>query len=155
MVIYPVQTSFASIPLNVILFIDSWFSVTPERIARHIAERCRCDLIVDAFCGAGGNSIQFAFKCERGISIPCIILNNHIINRSLFLVIAIDIDPVKIELAKHNASVYGVADRIEFIIGDFFQVAPSLKADVVFLSPPVQYGRTFLELCFSPTYDID
>uniref|UniRef100_A0A0P6G2W7 Trimethylguanosine synthase n=1 Tax=Daphnia magna TaxID=35525 RepID=A0A0P6G2W7_9CRUS len=96
---------------------DSWFSVTPERIARHIAARCRCDLIVDAFCGAGGNSIQFAFKCER--------------------VIAIDIDPVKIELARHNASVYGVADRIEFIVGDFFQLAPSLKADVVFLSPPV------------------
>jgi hypothetical protein len=48
------------------LSLDSWFSVTPERIARHIADRCRCDLIVDAFCGAGGNSIQFAFKCERG-----------------------------------------------------------------------------------------
>lgn len=47
-------------------FADSWFSVTPERIARHIADRCRCDLIVDAFCGAGGNAIQFAFKCERG-----------------------------------------------------------------------------------------
>lgn len=51
------------------LYLDSWFSVTPERIARHIAARCRCDLIVDAFCGAGGNSIQFAFKCERGISL--------------------------------------------------------------------------------------
>jgi hypothetical protein len=40
--------------------------VTPEKIARHIAWRCQCDLIVDAFCGAGGNAIQFAFKCERG-----------------------------------------------------------------------------------------
>lgn len=48
---------------------DSWFSVTPEKIARHIAERCRCDVIVDAFCGAGGNAIQFAFKCERGVII--------------------------------------------------------------------------------------
>lgn len=54
-----------------------------------------------------------------------------------YSVIAIDIDPTKIELAKHNASVYKVADRIEFIVGDFFQLAPSLKADVVFLSPPV------------------
>ena len=35
-----------------------------------------------------------------------------------------------------NAAVYGVQDRIEFIVGDFFQVLPSLKADVVFLSPP-------------------
>lgn len=52
------------------------------------------------------------------------------------LVIAIDIDPEKIKIARHNAEVYGVADRIEFIVGDFFQVAPLLKADVVFLSPP-------------------
>ena len=95
---------------------EAWFSVTPERIAKHIAKRCRCDLIVDAFCGAGGNAIQFAFTCER--------------------VIAIDIDPVKIQLAKHNAMVYGVADRIEFIVGDYMKLAPSLSADVVFLSPP-------------------
>lgn len=46
--------------------LDSWFSVTPEKIARHIADRCQCDLIIDAFCGAGGNAIQFAFTCERG-----------------------------------------------------------------------------------------
>ena len=52
------------------------------------------------------------------------------------LVIAIDIDPQKIALARHNAAVYGVEDRIEFIVGDFLQVAPTLKADVVFLSPP-------------------
>lgn len=50
--------------------------------------------------------------------------------------VAIDIDPAKIELARHNAAVYGVEDRIEFIVGDFFKVAGDLKADVVFLSPP-------------------
>ncbi|XP_028396845.1 LOW QUALITY PROTEIN: trimethylguanosine synthase-like [Dendronephthya gigantea] len=95
---------------------ESWFSVTPERIAKHIAHRCRCDLIVDAFCGVGGNSIQFAFTCER--------------------VIAIDIDPVKVELARNNARIYGVEDRIEFIVGDYMKLAPTLCADVVFLSPP-------------------
>lgn len=31
---------------------------------------------------------------------------------------------------------YGVADRIQFIIGDFFALAPTLKADVIFVSPP-------------------
>ena len=51
-------------------------------------------------------------------------------------VIAIDIDPKKIALARHNADVYGVADRIEFVVGDFLKLAPSIKADVVFLSPP-------------------
>ncbi|XP_054288289.1 trimethylguanosine synthase-like isoform X2 [Macrosteles quadrilineatus] len=95
---------------------ESWYSVTPEPIATFIAERCRCDLVVDAFCGAGGNAIQLAFTCER--------------------VIAIDIDPHKIELARNNARVYGVEDRIEFITGDFLQLAPHLTADVVFLSPP-------------------
>lgn len=50
--------------------------------------------------------------------------------------IAIDIDPVKIDLARNNAQVYGIADKIEFICGDFLLLAPSLKADVVFLSPP-------------------
>ena len=95
---------------------EGWFSVTPERIAKHIAERCRCDLIIDAFCGVGGNAIQFAFTCER--------------------VIAIDIDPVKITLARHNATVYGVEDRIEFIVGDYMKLIPHLRADVVFLSPP-------------------
>lgn len=50
--------------------------------------------------------------------------------------IAIDIDPNKIELAKHNAEIYGVADKIEFIAGDFLQLADKLVADVVFLSPP-------------------
>lgn len=44
---------------------------------------------------------------------------------------------MKIELARNNAKVYGVDDRIEFIVGNFMELAPSLKADVVFLSPPV------------------
>ncbi|XP_055628978.1 uncharacterized protein LOC129770277 [Toxorhynchites rutilus septentrionalis] len=95
---------------------ESWFSVTPEKVASHTAERCRSDLIVDAFCGCGGNTIQFAFTCAK--------------------VIAIDIDPKKIEMAKHNATVYGVADRIEFITGNFLQLADRLRADAVFLSPP-------------------
>lgn len=92
------------------------FSVTPECIAKHIANICACDTIIDPFCGVGGNAIQFAFTCKK--------------------VIAIDINPLKIEYAKNNARIYGVEDRITFIVGDFFKLAPTLKADVVFLSPP-------------------
>jgi 23S rRNA G2445 N2-methylase RlmL len=62
-----------------------------------------------------------------------ILLTQHLF---CVLVIAIDIDPKKIEIARHNAELYGVADRIQFIIGDYFTLAPTLKADVVFLSPP-------------------
>ncbi|XP_050432452.1 trimethylguanosine synthase-like [Adelges cooleyi] len=95
---------------------ESWYSATPEKVSRMIAKRCACDLIVDGFCGAGSNTIQFALTCKN--------------------VIAIDIDPVKIELARNNAEVYGVSNRIEFIVGDYYTLAPTLKADVVFLAPP-------------------
>uniref|UniRef100_A0A452IGA6 Trimethylguanosine synthase n=1 Tax=Gopherus agassizii TaxID=38772 RepID=A0A452IGA6_9SAUR len=99
---------------------EGWFSVTPEKIAKHIASRVRqsfnCDIVVDAFCGVGGNAIQFALASKR--------------------VIAIDIDPVKISLARNNAEVYGVADQIDFICGDFMLLASHIKSDVVFLSPP-------------------
>lgn len=54
----------------------------------------------------------------------------------MFIVIAIDIDAKKIEMAKHNAGVYNVADRIEFIVGDFLQMFTKLEGDIVFLSPP-------------------
>lgn len=40
--------------------------MTPERVANHIAERCRCDTVIDAFCGVGGNAIAFAKTCQRG-----------------------------------------------------------------------------------------
>ncbi|XP_071410615.1 trimethylguanosine synthase isoform X2 [Pithys albifrons albifrons] len=99
---------------------EGWFSVTPEKIAEHIAVRVsqsfNCDIIVDAFCGVGGNAIQFALTSKR--------------------VIAIDIDPEKLILARNNAEVYGVADQIEFMCGDFMVLAADLQADVVFLSPP-------------------
>ncbi|XP_063779808.1 trimethylguanosine synthase isoform X2 [Pseudophryne corroboree] len=99
---------------------EGWFSVTPEKIAEHIAGRVRhCienAVVVDAFCGVGGNAIQFALAGMK--------------------VIAVDIDPVKLELAYNNAEVYGVADRIEFIRADYMCVACDLKADTVFLSPP-------------------
>ena len=42
-------------------------------------------------------------------------------------VIAIDLDAEKIALARHNAAVYGVADRIEFLVGDFLELGPRLK----------------------------
>ena len=42
-------------------------------------------------------------------------------------VVAIDIDPVKVACARHNAKLYGVADRIEFIVGDYFTLLPHMK----------------------------
>ncbi|WRX27127.1 RNA cap guanine-N2 methyltransferase - like 1 [Theobroma cacao] len=42
-------------------------------------------------------------------------------------VVAIYVDPQKVELAINNARVYGVEDYIDFIVGDFLQLVPSLK----------------------------
>lgn len=68
--------------------------------------------------------------------------------------IALDTSPTRLALARHNAQIYGVADRIEFILSDYLSFAKSYlslpstsrrpnvnlletrKIDVVFLSPP-------------------
>jgi len=42
----------------------------------------------------------------------------------------------QVEMAKHNAAVYNVEQKIEFVIGDCLQLAPHFRVDVVFLSPP-------------------
>lgn len=42
--------------------------MTPEEIARSQAKTCACDLIVDVYAGAGGNTIQFARTCGFGKS---------------------------------------------------------------------------------------
>ncbi|KAL7748773.1 putative diacylglycerol O-acyltransferase tgs1 [Sorochytrium milnesiophthora] len=112
---------------------EGWFSVTPECIARHIAQRCRSGLVVDAFAGMGGNAIQFALTCDR--------------------VVAIDIDPKKIECARHNARIYGVEDKIEFVLADALTWLreTDVQPDVIFLSPPWG-GPEYLQ---QPYYTLD
>ncbi|ESK91336.1 tgs1 protein [Moniliophthora roreri MCA 2997] len=121
--------SLYSTPPGCLLDEEGWYSVTPERIANQIAERCRCHTVLDAFCGVGGNAIAFAKTCQR--------------------VIALDTSPTRLALARHNAQIYGVAHHIEFILSDYITFAKSYlarsstltspkarKIDVVFLSPP-------------------
>lgn len=109
---------FSLFDRGILLDRESWFSVTPEKVAKQTAHRLAGDIIVDAFCGCGGNAIQFAKTCSR--------------------VIAIDIDASKLAMAKHNAGIYGVAHNIEFVHADFlhFAASTSLRPDYVFLSPP-------------------
>ncbi|KAN0129372.1 RNA cap guanine-N2 methyltransferase domain containing protein [Lactarius tabidus] len=111
---------------------ERWYSMMPEAIATRIAERCRCDVVLDMFCGVGGNAIAFARTCER--------------------VIALDMSPTRLALARHNAALHGLSSRIEFVLADFRSFAARIsnatssspsasssltrKIDVVFLSPP-------------------
>jgi 23S rRNA G2445 N2-methylase RlmL len=53
-----------------------------------------------------------------------------------------DSDPVKIAFARNNACIYGVEDRIIFLVGDFFENAHSLqKADGIVTSPPANMTK--------------
>ncbi|ORY77387.1 RNA cap guanine-N2 methyltransferase-domain-containing protein [Protomyces lactucae-debilis] len=121
---------------------ESWYSVTPESLAVQIAQVCASHgarVIIDLFCGAGGNAIAFAAAEE------------------IDMVVAVDSCPVKLACAKQNAAIYGVADKITFIEGDWalmLHVVMQSLADqidtqpLVFLSPPwggPQYNvqRTF------------
>ncbi|XP_064549434.1 trimethylguanosine synthase [Drosophila montana] len=124
---------FSRFDQGILLDRESWFSVTPEKIAKQTARRLASDVVVDAFCGCGGNAIQFANTCSR--------------------VIAIDIDANKLAMAKQNARIYGVSHKIEFIHADFLQFARAtrLRPDVVFLSPPWG-GPDYLK---QATFDIE
>lgn len=60
---------------GVLLDDESWYSVTPERLAHHHAARCVGAVLLDVCCGVGGNTIAFASYCQR--------------------VVAVDVDPLK------------------------------------------------------------
>ena len=83
----------------------------------------RCSVIVDAFAGVGGNAIQFALTCDR--------------------VIAVELSAQRLAIARHNAEVYGVADKIHFICGDFLALAPTLQVCILTVLFPIclQHGK--------------
>lgn len=101
---------------------EGWYSVTPEKVARQIANRFKGKTVVaDFFSGPGGNCIQFA-------------LNGSV-------VIGIENSEHRIKMALNNAKVYGVRHLMEFIHGDVFEVIPMLRKNVgaieaIFMSPP-------------------
>lgn len=88
--------------------------LTPEALALALARPYAGRRVVDATCGAGGNAIGFARAgCE---------------------VVAVDRNARMLELARHNARIYGVVDRIRFVHGRAETL--DLKGDVLFLDPP-------------------
>ncbi|KAJ6171327.1 RNA methylase family protein [Penicillium chermesinum] len=108
---------------------DAWFGVTPEpvaeQIAIQIAEACPTgrSILVDAFAGAGGNTIAFAKTGHWK------------------RVYAIEKDSATLQCAKHNAKIYGVANKITWFEGDCFEILRNVLKDlspysVIFASPP-------------------
>lgn len=120
---------------------ESWFSITPEIIAKHIAQRCleqfkknnkTINTVLDCFSGCGGNTIPLADICN--------------------IVIAVDIDPKKILKLVHNSQIYNASEHIYPICEDVYNVLKSFQADqnlqnkvdIIILSPPwggVDYSK--------------
>jgi SAM-dependent methyltransferase len=92
------------------------YSLTPEALALAIGERAAGRRVIDAGCGAGGNAIGFA--------------------RAGCAVVAIERDAGRLADARHNARLYGVADRITFRAGAVDAVLPGLSSDILFVDPP-------------------
>lgn len=92
--------------------------------------------MIDCFAGVGGNTIHFALsgRWER--------------------VYGIEKDAEVLACARHNAEIYGVADQIEWIEGDCFEILKDVVGRdggdgtrvVLFGSPP--WGGAFTSLFF-------
>ena len=126
---------------------EMWYSVTPESIGLHIANRMismiNCDgqvssdtavgdtsntqrvdsekeiVIIDAFCGCGGNSIAFAR-----------LNNNKDLNGSntRVKVIAVDNNLSRLKMAANNASIYGISkEDIVLVHADAVEVVNAYK----------------------------
>lgn len=115
-------TLFSRFDRGIQLDDEMWFSVTPEPIAIEqalvAAAGSGAGVVIDGFCGAGGNTIQLARA------------GGH-------FAVGLDIRPDRVRQAWRHAALYGQRRRCDFVVADF-RSAPRLfrRADGVFLSPP-------------------
>jgi len=91
--------------------------LTPEAVALALAARTH-GVVIDGTCGAGGLAIALART------------------PSVARVIAVDVHAERLAMARHNAGIYGVADRIEFVCADVAEVLAERAADWLVLDPP-------------------
>lgn len=114
---------------------EGLFSAKPEAIALHIARLLPGSTVLDAFCGVGGSAIGFARAGKR--------------------VLAVDTNAERIDMARHNAKLYGVEAQIDFVVGDCRALLESGSFDSVYLDPqwggPDYYSLTSFTLAhFAP-----
>lgn len=121
---------FSRFDEGVVLDEESFYSITPESLALHMARRVgnKGCLGIDWFNGCGGNAIQMASRREEvGFMIGC------------------DIDVGKLRMSKKNAEVYNVDLNIDFVLCDStnnlscFRTSTTTKQptfDISILSPP-------------------
>jgi trimethylguanosine synthase len=89
---------------------EAWYGVSQELVASKIAHHVAVmtpgskSILIDAFCGVGGNTIAFALsgRWKR--------------------VYGIEKDAATLECARRNAEIYGVKDKITWFLGDSFEL---------------------------------
>ena len=79
-------------------------------IPKFHVERLSCDIAIDPFGGVGGNAVQLATTCKQ--------------------VLVSDINMDRLLLARHNAKVYGVEMKMDFVCGDFLKMAPHYQVSL-------------------------
>ncbi|KAH0479377.1 MAG: hypothetical protein KVP17_002195 [Porospora cf. gigantea B] len=96
---------------------DAWQEVTPEAVAAHAAERLiriggqsATPTVVDCCSGVGGNLIQLAMAGLKTTGV--------------------EMCPRRLQHSRHNAAIYGVEDRINFILADVITWAADVKVDI-------------------------
>jgi len=107
---------------------ESWYSITPQLIAEYTARySLQCAVakdiplrtVLDCFCGCGGNSIAFAVLMNPKDPEQSVDKNGDDCND--IKVIGVEIDPIKIEHLRHNASIYGVhPNQLQLICSDVY-----------------------------------
>lgn len=100
------------------------YSVKAEEIALEIANTITWNVILDGFCGIGGSAIAFARAGKK--------------------VITVDIDCNRLNMARNNARLYWVDEKITFIHGNILEIIPAWGYDSIHFDPP-WWGIKYLE----------
>lgn len=86
-------------------------------LLRHVVDRVE-GLVLDMGTGSGVQAIAAASKPE------------------VFRVVAVDVNPDAVEVARRNAVEAGVLDKIDFQVGDLFEGFGDVRFDWVLFNPP-------------------
>jgi hypothetical protein len=96
------------------------YSLSPEPLARFHAGLFEETVVIDAFCGCGGDTVALLQAGHR--------------------VLAVEDDPQRLMLARRNVKALGLIDRVRFYGGDARTVVPRLlsgnQGAGLFLDPP-------------------
>ncbi|BBL74598.1 RsmD family RNA methyltransferase [Methylomagnum ishizawai] len=96
--------------------LEGLYSLDLQALALELAERIQSPRVVDAFCGVGGAAIAFARGGKQ--------------------VDAIELQASRLDMARRNAQIFGVADRIRFLEGDCLAKLEAAADAAIYLDPP-------------------